>query len=174
MNEQRREPTRTCPEEEEAEAEEEEERRRHGLGSMSTTGDSGSSTLIIMPHPGHPKQHQPQQPQQQLFEAVDQIFVRRSTAQSQNQHSRCIHDVMHGFLPVNYSNLSGLYRCPVRVPTSVLEHWTPLDIRIFESAISIYGKHFHRVQRMVGTCLLLFPVIWKHEDPLLMMMMIRS
>lgn len=52
--------------------------------------------------------------------------------------------------------------------SSVLDSWTPYEIRVFELAMECYGKEFHQVARVVGTktCreVIAFFYMWK-KDP---------
>lgn len=42
----------------------------------------------------------------------------------------------------------GYLTSPLRTPT-ILEHWSPRDIALFEAGLMQYGKHFHKIQRHV-------------------------
>lgn len=56
---------------------------------------------------------------------------------------------------------------PLRVP-SVLDAWTPFEIRVFEVAIECYGKQFQQIAVVIGTktCadVVAFYYIWKNDS----------
>ena len=74
------------------------------------------------------------------------------------------YDFSRGQYPLERPNMLGVLFCPVRRPT-VIEKWSPYEIACFESGITLYGKHFHTLQKIVKTKttqeLIEFYYIWK-------------
>lgn len=74
------------------------------------------------------------------------------------------YDPSHGLYPIERVAALGVLTSPLRRP-SVVEKWSPYEIAVFESALSLYGKHFHQVQKVVRTktCkeIVEFYYIWK-------------
>lgn len=69
-----------------------------------------------------------------------------------------------GNYPVERPCTLGLLTSPLRRPT-VIERWSPYEIACFEAAITMYGKIFHEVQKVVKTKttkeIIEFYYIWK-------------
>jgi len=57
---------------------------------------------------------------------------------------------LQGRLALERPNLLGFLANPLRRP-GVMERWSPYEVATFEGSISIHGKHFHLVQKDVGT-----------------------
>jgi hypothetical protein len=55
-----------------------------------------------------------------------------------------------GQIAIERPNLLGILTSPLRRPT-VMERWSPYEIAKFEGALAMCGKHFHDVQRAVGS-----------------------
>jgi len=55
-----------------------------------------------------------------------------------------------GQMAIERPNLLGILTSPLRRPT-VMERWSPYEIAKFEGALAMCGKHFHDVQRAVGS-----------------------
>ena len=57
--------------------------------------------------------------------------------------------------------------CPLRKP-SVIENWNPFELSVFEAAITLFGKDFHRIQKHIKTksCkeIIEFYYIWKKTN----------
>tara|TARA_B110000971_G_C19619715_1_gene324200 strand:+ start:153 stop:494 length:342 start_codon:yes stop_codon:yes gene_type:complete len=74
------------------------------------------------------------------------------------------YDFTKGQYPLERPNMLGVLSCPVRRPT-VVERWSPYEIACFEAGISLYGKHFHTLQKIVKTKstkdIVEFYYIWK-------------
>ena len=74
------------------------------------------------------------------------------------------YDAAHGRYPIERVAALGVLTSPLRRP-AVVERWSPYEIAVFESALSLYGKHFHQVQRVVRTKttkeIVEFYYIWK-------------
>ncbi|KAL3668161.1 hypothetical protein V7S43_007024 [Phytophthora oleae] len=68
-------------------------------------------------------------------------------------------------VPCFQQGLKGL--SPLRVP-SVLDQWTPFEIRVFEVAIECYGKDFPRISEVINSksCgdVIAFYYIWKNDS----------
>jgi hypothetical protein len=60
------------------------------------------------------------------------------------------HNAAQGMIAVERPNLLGVLASPLRRPT-VMERWNPFEIAKFEGALAMRGKHFHDVQRAVGS-----------------------
>ena len=43
----------------------------------------------------------------------------------------------------------GILKNPAR-PRQILDEWAPKQVALFESAICIYGKNFHAIQKVIG------------------------
>jgi hypothetical protein len=56
----------------------------------------------------------------------------------------------NGSYPLEAVSVLRFLKSPMR-RTSVLERWAPLEIALFEAALSEYGKEFHKVQREIKT-----------------------
>ena len=54
-----------------------------------------------------------------------------------------------GRLPINRVTSLGYLLNPLR-RSSVFERWCPLEIAVFESSLTLYGKNFHLVQKKVS------------------------
>lgn len=69
-----------------------------------------------------------------------------------------------GQYPVERPCMLGLLQSPLRHPT-VIERWSPYEIASFEAAMTLYGKEFHAVQKVVKTKttkeIVEFYYIWK-------------
>mmetsp|Transcript_16819 Transcript_16819/g.26235 ORF Transcript_16819/g.26235 Transcript_16819/m.26235 type:complete len:373 (-) Transcript_16819:237-1355(-) len=69
-----------------------------------------------------------------------------------------------GKYPVERPCMLGLLQSPLRHPT-VIERWSPYEIASFEAAMTLYGKEFHAVQKVVKTKttkeIVEFYYIWK-------------
>ena len=74
------------------------------------------------------------------------------------------YDFEKGQYPLERPNMLGVLVCPVRRPT-VIERWSPYEIACFEAGITLYGKHFHTLQKIIktkSTCEIIeFYYIWK-------------
>jgi len=55
-----------------------------------------------------------------------------------------------GQFPVESITALSILTSPMRRPT-VVEKWNPYEIAVFEAALSLVGKHFHKVQKFVKT-----------------------
>ena len=55
-----------------------------------------------------------------------------------------------GRYPVEQATALGYLTSPLRRPT-VVEKWNPYEIALFEAALALHGKAFHRVRGWVGT-----------------------
>jgi hypothetical protein len=60
------------------------------------------------------------------------------------------HNPSEGRLPINRVTALGYLLNPLR-PVGVLEKWNPFEIAVFEGALTLYGKNFHQVQKLVQT-----------------------
>jgi hypothetical protein len=76
-------------------------------------------------------------------------------------------DPQQGLFPFERPTMYGILTCGIRRP-SIVECWAPIEVAKFEGALSIYGKHFHKVARAVGTksCqdVIAFYYLWKKTD----------
>ncbi len=53
-----------------------------------------------------------------------------------------------GLLPLVRVNTLGYLKNPLR-RQQVLEKWSPYEVAVFEASITLYGKHFHKIQQQV-------------------------
>eukprot|EP01032_Pedospumella_encystans_P025003 gene25003-28265_t len=60
------------------------------------------------------------------------------------------YDAENGRFPVEKMSSLGWLLCPLRKPT-VIEKWSPIEVAVFEAAMTLYGKNFHTVQKYVKT-----------------------
>jgi|EP00979_Chaetoceros_neogracilis_P001156 hypothetical protein len=60
------------------------------------------------------------------------------------------YDAPTGQYPVESISALSILTSPMRRPT-VVEKWSPYEIAVFEAALSLVGKHFHKVQKFVKT-----------------------
>jgi hypothetical protein len=58
------------------------------------------------------------------------------------------HNPEEGRYPLNRITTLGYLLHPLR-PVSVFEKWNPFEIAVFEGALTLYGKNFHQVQKLV-------------------------
>lgn len=74
------------------------------------------------------------------------------------------YDSSSGQFPIESISALSLLTSPLRRP-SVIEKWSPYEIAVFEAALSVEGKHFHKVQKHVKTKntkeVIEFYYIWK-------------
>ena len=74
------------------------------------------------------------------------------------------YDAPTGQFPVDSITALSILTSPMRRPT-VVEKWSPYEIAVFEGALSLVGKHFHKVQKFVKTKntkeIIEFYYVWK-------------
>mmetsp|Transcript_26663 Transcript_26663/g.39293 ORF Transcript_26663/g.39293 Transcript_26663/m.39293 type:complete len:280 (+) Transcript_26663:120-959(+) len=73
----------------------------------------------------------------------------------------------HGQYPIERLTTLGLLTNPCRRP-SPIEKWSPYEIAMFEASLSLYGKVFHKVQKIVRSKttkeIIEFYYIWKKSS----------
>jgi len=74
------------------------------------------------------------------------------------------YDAPSGQYPIESITALSILTSPLRRPT-VIEKWCPYEIAVFEAALALCGKHFHRVQKFVKSkCtkeVIEFYYVWK-------------
>jgi len=74
------------------------------------------------------------------------------------------YDAPTGQFPVDSITALSILTSPMRRPT-VVEKWCPYEIAVFEAALSLVGKHFHKVQKIVKSKntkeIIEFYYVWK-------------
>jgi hypothetical protein len=43
--------------------------------------------------------------------------------------------------------------CSLACATRIAEKWSPIEVAVFEAAITLYGKNFNMIQKYVRLCL---------------------
>jgi hypothetical protein len=54
-----------------------------------------------------------------------------------------------GRFPLDYVNTLSVLKNPLRRRTCV-EKWSPMEVTLFESCITLYGKKFHEIQKHIN------------------------
>lgn len=92
------------------------------------------------------------------------VFIYVTEQHCREDYLRVVEEIMYptkictsyGFNPsegkfaIHSTTSLGFLLSPLRKPT-VLEKWNPYEIALFESSISLYGKVFHQIQKVVST-----------------------
>ena len=56
--------------------------------------------------------------------------------------------MQQGEVPLERPNTLGVLLCPLRRPT-VIERWSPYEIACFEGAITLVGKKFYEIAKVL-------------------------
>ena len=148
--------------------------------SGNSTGDGGSSSSASsnsLAQPGWKSNSTvvsigdlfPEQKQEVHGEESDESVTRRKTKNKERKYSKSIlhknatdgsksKDTDRSLIPgcdeipgltLQRQTTLGILKNPAR-PRQILDEWAPKQVALFESAICIYGKNFHAIQKVIG------------------------
>lgn len=63
--------------------------------------------------------------------------------------------MQQGEVPLERPNTLGVLLCPLRRPT-VIERWSPYEIACFEGAITLVGKKFYEIAKVLFVRFMVF------------------
>ena len=85
-----------------------------------------------------------------------------SAHQLAEDYVNVVHNIMYDYQHINKQPHQIMARSR---PATILEQWNPREVALFEAAMYLHGKQFHKVQRLVKTKstkdIVAFYYIWK-------------